>query len=280
MIVNRYWYYCFVLIGAAILLYTMYKKRNVGDVIAFFLASVTFCFIGELVALFMFQGYMYKPEIFADPFANNVIGHVIPNASLWGTTAVLVGALHMRYRGIAIISLLFMLTEIVFLKLNLYEHRWWRLYMTGIASVAYLTTVKLVYSKLERNKTGALRFILFAMLGIVVLHSPSIVFLLLNMQFFHLGLLDNPYRESILVGVLYHAVNSFIIVWSAYCLRLRYRILVSLAIIFLLDGLMYLTNIMHVSNGLHLWGVLTASAVSTAAIIGFEQYTWKSKAVS
>lgn len=276
MIPNQYWYYSFIVIGLGILLFTMYKKKKVGDILTFFLASVTYCFLGELIVLFMFQGYMYKPEIYNDPFKNNVIGHVIPNASLWGTLAVLVGAMKFRYRGIATITILFILTEILFLKLGLYEHRWWRFYLTGIASILYMTTVRIAYSRLEENYNSPLRFIMFLFLGIVVLHTPSIIYLLLDMQYFYLDLFNNKYRESILVGVLYHAFSSTVVVVSAYLLKsIFYRIITTIIIVFSLDVFLRSANIMILSNGLNIYEVLATSALSICCIILLEQYTWK-----
>lgn len=272
---NIFWYYGFVVIGAGIMAYTIYKKKHAGDMFAFLLAAIAMSFVGEYVILFIFEGYMYKPAVFADPFANNVVGHVIPNASLWGTTAVLVGAFRLRYRWIALIGVIFMLIEVLFLQLDLYEHSWWKIYMTGAAIMIFFPIAKISYAKLAEKRHPVLRNVTFALLGVVVMHTPSIIFLIMKMQYYHVGWVSNQYRESILFGVLYHAFISVFILSAAHILKNRYLLAVPLAVIFVCDSLLWKLGIMVLQNGLTLGVVFAATTVSFITVLLFEQYTLK-----
>lgn len=270
---NILWYYSFIGVGLALIGYTMYKKKMVIDLLAFFVGAVTVVFIGELIVLFIFEGYQYKPEVFADPFANNVVGHIIPNMALWATTAVVVGAFRLRFRWIVLIAAGYMLIEVFFLRLNLYEHHWWKTYMTGIAIVIYLSMLKYGYQKLMSKHHPLLRHFTIILLGVVVLHTPSIIFLLLDMEFYHIGWVSNVYRESILFGVIYHSVVSLIIVLSLRVLKNGYKLILPLLIFYLLDTILLGLNILRLSKGLRLEWVLLTSTVSFAAVVWFDHYS-------
>jgi hypothetical protein len=220
---------------------------------------------------------MYKPAVFSNPFANNVIGHVIPNAALWGTTALMVGAFALRYRWVVLIVIGYMLIEELFLKLGIYEHIWWRTFMTGIIVMIYLSISKIGYAQLFKKKHMILRDVMFFLMGIVVLHTPSIIFLLLRMQFFHVGWVSNSYRESILFGVIYHAIISLLIVISLRLQKSRYFMLVPLLIYSLCDYIMFIKDIMILVNGLNLFWLSIASTLSILTIILLEHYTWRFK---
>ncbi|MEM5771031.1 MAG: hypothetical protein AAGU32_22525, partial [Bacillota bacterium] len=58
----------------------------------------------EMIVLLFFDSYAYKPGVFTDYYAENIFGHIVPNATLWPATALLVGAYALRYRWIGLIT--------------------------------------------------------------------------------------------------------------------------------------------------------------------------------
>ncbi|HEX7055810.1 MAG TPA: hypothetical protein VF260_01260 [Bacilli bacterium] len=275
---NIYWYCMFIFVGSGIMIYVIHKKKNAGDIIAFWLAEVALVFIGEIVVLFMFEGYRYKTELFADPFANNVIGHVIPNIFLWGTAGVLVGACRLSYRWIAALVAVFMSIEWFFLKAGLYEHYWWRLYMTLIAISLYLLLARKLYAVLARGRYAHIRNAAFVLIGIVVLHTPSIGFLLLDMQFYDPDWTGNIYRDSILFGVFYHGLNSAFAVMCFRRLHNVLRILLPMVVLFFFDAILYKLHILILENGMNMWGNMIAGAGSIVLFSLLERYTLRLKA--
>ncbi|MBC8061236.1 MAG: hypothetical protein H7Y18_11285 [Clostridiaceae bacterium] len=44
-----FWYYSVVAIGIAMIIFTMYKKRNFADLFSFFLAAASFGYLQEYI---------------------------------------------------------------------------------------------------------------------------------------------------------------------------------------------------------------------------------------
>lgn len=91
----------------------------------------------EFIVLGLFNGYAYKTGIFTSPWAENILGHLILNSTLYPGTAILVAAYSLGYGWISLITVIYLLLEYLFLKLGIYEHHWWQYYMTAIAIFTY-----------------------------------------------------------------------------------------------------------------------------------------------
>jgi hypothetical protein len=144
------WYYGLVAIGLGITIYTMYTKRkstNISALITFFLAAMSFTMLVETFVFIMFNSYDYKPNVLTNPFKDSVLGHLLLNTTLWPATGLLAGVFSLRYRWIFLITAIYTLIEVLFLKLGFYEHHWWRLYMTSIAVLLYHIISKIWYKK-------------------------------------------------------------------------------------------------------------------------------------
>jgi hypothetical protein len=98
LMMNLFWYVCLAVAGVGMLIFTLFKKRNIADLITFFFAVSYFIFLCEYFVLILFQAYVYKPGIHTDSFADSVAGHVISNMFVWGGSVVLIAAFTLRYQ--------------------------------------------------------------------------------------------------------------------------------------------------------------------------------------
>ena len=60
---NLYWYICLAIIGIAIAVYTIYKKRDiyrVSTLLVFYLFTACLTWIGEFIVLGLLNSYGYK----------------------------------------------------------------------------------------------------------------------------------------------------------------------------------------------------------------------------
>ena len=208
-----YWYCSLPVIGIGILVFTMYKKRNFIDLFSFFLFSTTVGVYGEVIILFLFHGYSYRPGVFTDPWAEEILGHVLPNIGLWGTTAVMAGAFSLRSVWIFSISIAYMVIETIFLKLGIYEHHWWRTYITGIAVFVYLTLIKIWYKQLLGRQLLLIRYITFFCIAWDIIHIPVFLLLLLGKMHFSIGWFANAYRDSTVFSVVYNQCIALVFVF-------------------------------------------------------------------
>lgn len=158
-----FWYYCVVAIGIIMLIFTMYKKRNFTDLFSFFISVAGLGYLCEVVVLFVFNSYAYKPGVFRDPIAEDILGHLTCNGFFWGGTAIFVSAFSLNSIWIFLISIVYMLVEVLFIKLGGYEHHWWRLYMTGVGSFVFFIIAQKWFSKLRQGDNRLLMGFTFFM---------------------------------------------------------------------------------------------------------------------
>lgn len=210
-----WWFTGLAVIGAVLAIFTIYKKRRLCGLSAwlvFYLFATGITWVGEFIVLGLFGSYAYKPGVFADPWAENLLGHMILNSTLWPGTAVLVAGFRLGYGWIALISGGYVLVEWLFLKLAIYEQHWWRYYMTAGTVVLFLVIARYWFTLMNEKRHGWPRFatLFFAML--VVIHLPNPLLLLAGKQYYNAGLAANLVLSSTLFSFCYHSAEAFLAV--------------------------------------------------------------------
>jgi len=125
------WYICLTAVSVAIAVYAIYKKRNtyrISTLVVFYLFTTSVAWMGEFIVLGIFDSYAYKPGISADPWAENLSGHLFLNSSMFPAAAILMATLSPGYLGISLITAAFILAEYLFVRLGIYEQHWWNYY--------------------------------------------------------------------------------------------------------------------------------------------------------
>jgi len=250
---NVFWYYCVAAIGIILIIFTLYKKKNIIDLFSFFLFISALAYLCEVVILFVFNSYVYKPGLFPDPIQESIYGHLVCNGFYWGGFSLLVAAFQLRHYWIYIISGFFMLTEVLFLKLDLYTHHWWRIYMTGLGVIAFLFVAKKWFLILKTKHNKLLRYITFYFIAWLLLLGPSVILLILNRQHFGIGLVRNYYRDDILFDAPYHLILSFVYIFFVNFLKKPYWKIVPLFVVLLSNFALGKLNILTFQNDWNLF---------------------------
>lgn len=202
---------CLAVVGVGIAAFTIYKKRRLAGLsnwLVFFLFATSLPWIGEFIVLGLFDSYAYKPEVFANPWAENIVGHLILNSTLWPGVGVLVAGYRLGYGWISLISAVFLILEYLFLKTGMYEHHWWRYYMTAIAIFIFLAIAKTWFPLMNEKRYGLTRFITLYFAAFVVIHLPIPLLLLYGKQFYLSDLAADLYRSSTIFIFLYQMVET------------------------------------------------------------------------
>lgn len=211
---SLFWYNCLTITGVAIAAFTIYKKRRLTELstwIVFYLFATSITWLGEFTALGLFNSYAYKPGVFTDPWAENLVGHLTLNSTLWPGMAMLVTAYSLGYEWISLISGGFVLTEYLFVKLGIYEQHWWKYYMTASAVFIYLVITKNWFQVLNRERHGLPRFITLYFAVFVIIHFPIPLLLLLGKQYYSVRLVENMFRSSTIFILVYQLVETFMV---------------------------------------------------------------------
>ena len=250
---NVFWYNCVAAIGIILIIFTLYKKKNIINLLAFFLSVSALAYLCEVVVLFVFNSYVYKPGLFPDPIQESIYGHLVCNGFFWGGFSLLVAAFQLRYYWILLISVFFMLTEVLFVKLGLYSHYWWRIYMTGLGVIIFLFIAKKWFLMLIEKRHKLVRYITFYFIAWLFLLGPSVILLMLDRQHFGIGLVKNYYRDGILFDAPYHLILSFVYIFFVNSLKKFYWKATPLFVILLSDFIMMKLNILTFKNDWNLF---------------------------
>ncbi|TGE36242.1 hypothetical protein E4K67_20040 [Desulfosporosinus fructosivorans] len=270
-----YWYCLLAIIGVGIAAFTIYKKRDIklSTFLVFFIFSTCVTWIGEFVVLGLLDGYAYKTGIYTSPWAQNILGHLILNSTFYPGTAILVAAYSLGYGWISLITAIYLLIEYLFMNLGIYEHHWWKYYMTGVAIFIYQLFTKVWFKKLDKIPHGWLRTSTFYFVGFVILHYPIPIILLLGKQHYNVNWAQDMYLSSTMFIFLYQLVETLILVFFVCVLEKWYWKFVPFIISFVGQSLLVKLNILVFQDGWNLFYTMLVYFFGLSIFILLERYS-------
>lgn len=216
---NIFWYVLISAIGLGVSVFTICAKRKAYKVTTFitlYLFAAGLSWVGEFSVLGLFNSYAYVTGVFSDPWAQNLLGHLLLNSTLYPAAAIVMVGYSFGYGWILFISALFTSFEFFFVRMGLYEQHWWKYYFTIITSIIYLLFIRWWFTKINRKQSVPIRVFTFFFVALVVVHFPAPILMLLGMQHYESSFIriyfNNFYLSSIMFNFSYHMVECFLIV--------------------------------------------------------------------
>jgi hypothetical protein len=279
---NIFWYICLAVLGVGSATFAIYVKRNkykVSTLLVFYLFSASIAWIGEFLVLGLFSSYAYKTGVVSNPWAQNLLGHLILNTSLYPAAAIVMVAFSFRYRWTFFVAVLFTAIEYVFVKQGLYEQHWWRYYMTTIIVVGILLFDNKWFAKLSKNGYGLTRTITFYFVAMIIIHIPAPILLLLDKQYYQISLVNrlfvDLYLSSIIIIFFYHIIEAFLLVLFTCILKKWYWKVLPFIISIAVQSILVRMGVLIMKNGWNLISTLIVYELFIAAFILIEKYTLK-----
>ncbi|MGE5678093.1 MAG: hypothetical protein ACM3ZR_08560 [Pseudomonadota bacterium] len=279
---NITWYVGLAVISLIFAVYAIFIKGHVyktSTLLMFYLFSAAITWIGEFVVLGIFNSYAYKPGLFQDTWAQNLLGHLLLNSTMFPAASTFMVVHSFRYGFIALVSMIFVLAEYLFVKLGLYEQHWWRYYMSAINVIVFMLVTDKWFNKMNQQRSGKIRATTFFFIALIVLHTPTPILLLLGKQHAEIGfinsLVGNFYRSSIIIAFTYHLIASLIFVIFVCVLKKWYWKLVPFIFSISVLSISAKMNILIMDNGWKLSYTLLIQQILIAIFILLEKYTLK-----
>ena len=280
---NIFWFIILGFIGVISSVYTIYKKRDkfkISTLIVFYMAVAGLTWICEFLVLGLFNSYIYRTGIFKDVWEQNLLGHLILNTSLYPATALIMVAFSLKYKWISFVAIIFTLIDYLYVKLNIYEHHWWKFYMTAITVVIVMLLENYWFKKIQENRSKIIRAITFYFVAILIIHAPAPILMLLNKQYYKLYFINNlfkdPYLSSIIIIFLYQSIEALIAVICTCVLKKWYWALIPFFISIISQSIFYKTNIMVINSNWNFIYTLLIYDIFIAIFIFVEKNTLKS----
>jgi hypothetical protein len=216
---NILWYIILAIIGIAASAYALYKRRGtykISAVFVFYLFAACLAWTGEFLVLGLFNAYRYKTGIVQDMWAQNLLGHLILNTTLYPASAIIMVVYSFRFGWMTFVAVFLTAVETLCLKYGVYEHNWWRTYMTAITVYGLLYFENKWYAKIKNGCSGFTRAFTYYFVAMIIAHLPAPILLLLGKQYYHMdfvyNLVPNLFKVSILIVFFYHLIESFVFV--------------------------------------------------------------------
>ncbi|MBB6218330.1 hypothetical protein HNQ80_004494 [Anaerosolibacter carboniphilus] len=281
---NLFWYILLAIIGVVITTYTLYMKKDiykVSTLMVFFLFAAGGTWIGEFIVLGLFNSYAYKTGVFTDPWAQNLLGHLILNTTLYPAVAIVMVAYSLGYGWISFVTALFAILEYLFIKIGIYEHHWWKYYMTAIAIVIFLLICRYWFSKMNQKPHGLTRAFIFYFVAMVIVHIPAPILLLLGKVHYQIDFVnnywDNFYLSSTIIIFFYHLIETFLLVIFVCILKNKIWKLAPFILSIVAQSVFAKMNILVLDAGWNLVYTILIYEIFILIFILLEKYSLRSK---
>ncbi|MBK1812767.1 hypothetical protein JHL18_19275 [Clostridium sp. YIM B02505] len=277
---NIVWFIGLAIIGILSAIYAVYKKKHIYKVttlLVFYLFAASIAWCGEFLVLGLFNSYAYKTGVFQNVWAQNLLGHLILNTTLYPAAALVMVVFSFHYGWISFVAVFFTAIEYVFVKLRLYEQHWWRYYMTIITVVGILLFDNKWFPKINKKCYGLNRAITFFFVAMIIVHIPAPILLLMGKQYYHIGFVNNffgdLYLSSIIIIFFYHLIEAFLLVLFTCILKKWYWSVLPFIISIMAQCIFAKMGILIIGNGWNLVYTLILYEIFIAIFILIEKHT-------
>ena len=226
---NIYWYIGLSIIGIVSTAFAIFSRKHIHNVltmIVFYFFASGAAWIGEFIVLGLFDSYAYHTGLYESPWAQNLLGHLLLNTTLYPATAVIMAAYTLGFSWVMLVAASFTIIDYLFVNHGLYEHHWWKYYMTFITVIIFLPLTNIAFTMLKNNSSKAMRTAIYFFVAMLIIHLPAPILLLLGKQYSQISFINNlfpdVYRAAIMINFTYHLAES---AWLVYftCILKKWR---------------------------------------------------------
>jgi len=168
-------FFILFLIHTFLICLAFYKSKNKKNTFIFLGSIMGFAYLLEFFVLNLFKGYKYKPKVLKNNSLDNVFGAFLSQSIFVPFTAVYLTISKAGW-GVKILGgLYFALAELLFLRLRVYKHNWWKTGYTLILIPIYFIVSDWWYYWISKKNVIVRKISLF----LLIMVSETNLFLLL-----------------------------------------------------------------------------------------------------
>ena len=223
---NSFPFIILFLIHTFLLGLTFYKNKNRKSIFVLLVSNMGFAYLLEYFVLNLFKAYTYKPKVLKNHFLDNIFGAVLSQAVFIPFTAVFLSIFKLGWPAKVFGSIYFSLIELLFLRLRIYQHSWWKTGYTLILLPLYFRLSDSWYNYFLKNNS-IIRFVsLFLM--VMVTETNLFLFLAIFRKIrFGLGRYHS-WKEHFILSPLYSITFSL---FTAFSLKKQNSVIAKLSVI-------------------------------------------------
>lgn len=215
-----------------LLAFSFYKSKERKKLFSLLMSNIGFAYLFEYFVLNIFGAYSYKPKVLKNSYHDNIFGAILSQAIFVPFTAVFLTSLNTGWLGKVFGGLYFTLVEIIFLRLKVYKHHWWKTIYTFLLIPIYFKFSDLWKRNLDQNK-GFVQFISLFLMNLVTEANILFLFAGIRKLRFGIGNYHSWYEHFILVPFYAISVSLF----AAWSLLKKNDLLAKLRILLFVIGI-------------------------------------------
>ncbi|AEI44131.1 hypothetical protein [Paenibacillus mucilaginosus] len=183
-------------------------------------------FTFEYVIMVLLGSYVYLPQVVPwRPYQDNVIGATISNVLTIPTLSVLIVMFRLRWLPVLGVTLAVCAVEWLFVRLGVYELRWWRIAYTLAALTFFFHLAKAWVDALERGfmdrekSKRLITFLSLLMAFFALAATMMFVFSLAGIRLFRAGVFPEPYHDDVVLATIDALTKACILAAVLYTTR-------------------------------------------------------------
>ncbi|WP_310190392.1 hypothetical protein [Neobacillus niacini] len=204
---NKIPFIILLLIHSALLCYSFYKSKDKRQLFTLLMSNIGLAYLLEFFVLNLFKAYKYKPRILKNNYFDDILGAILSQAIFVPFTAVFSTVLKIGWFGNLLGGLYFALVEVLFLRLRIYKHYWWKTVYTLVLIPIYFT-ISDRWNVLLRKRNPVIRFI--SLFFMIMVTEANLLFLFAASRKIRFGL------------GRYHSWNEHFILVPSYAISLSF----------------------------------------------------------
>jgi hypothetical protein len=247
---NTIFYILLFISSAVTLAFAIKKSRYRRFTITFTTATLGLVFYIESIVVIVLNAYAYHPGIVVgDPFQDTVLGNMFSQFSISSTSALAI-VYSLSYLWYVILAFIYFCIDVLFVKLNIYEHFSYKSVYTLLGFAPLFILIKLWYRKLVVSSKKVLHNItLYLSVNAILAVFFTMPLKIARIQVFAVPFFEDASKSHTLTALIYGAIfmTLFIVIYKLKTHWL-FKVLF-LGILFMARYALYQTGILTVMPG-------------------------------
>ncbi|WP_033829699.1 hypothetical protein [Bacillus andreraoultii] len=206
---NYVWYFLLIGISLFVLMITLMKHKDKKRLLQTYFFITGLAYIVDYIVLVLLDAYYYKPLLVNSYWFDNILGSIVSQGITIPTSAVAIAEFHFRLTNILMITLSILGIEWFFLNMDLYEHHWWKIWITGILLPICFYIAKGWYQLLKRPGPFVKFFTMYLTIAVYINTLHFILLFLFSVPTYSVHWFNDPIRDSLTFNALYIFCFSF-----------------------------------------------------------------------
>jgi hypothetical protein len=209
---NSFPFYILFFIHSLLLAYSFYKSNDRKKLFALLMSNIGFAYLFEYFVLNIFKAYTYKPKVIKNSYHDNILGAILSQAIFVPFTAVLLTSQKIGWIGKVLGGGYFSLVEILFIRLKVYKHHWWKTIFTFLLIPIYFKLSD-IWKRYLDNNNEIVKFTSLFLMNLVTEANLLFLFAAFRKLRFGIGKYHSWYEHFILVPCYAISISLFA-AWS------------------------------------------------------------------